>query len=415
MRILIVGGGVIGLCAGYELQRRGHEVVVVDASRVGGGASAGNAGWVTPGLARPVPGPGVLGQGLRWAFDPRSPLRIHPRLDRDLARWLLRFARACKRSRFEPGVRAWLELSRTAIGTYERWLADGLRVQLDRSGLMLIAISERGLEHAARDQAAISAQGYEGRFEVLTGAEVRALEPAVSPDVVGGVLCPDEASVRPEMLCAELARSIRAAGGEIVEGRPVAGIELTSRGRVAAMALDRGHFDGCVIAAGCQSATLLRALGFRIDLQPARGYSFTVRTGVKVARSLELVENRIAVTPFDGETRVAGTLELGVRGLPPVASRQAAIAAAPSRYLDGWTGRAGPGWHGDRPLVSDGLPVIDRLPFPAPVFLATGHSMLGVTSGPPTAVALADFVEAGRRPAVLEPFRLRDGVRIGRR
>lgn len=414
MRILIVGGGVIGLCAGYELQRRGHEIVVVDASRVGSGASAGNAGWVTPGLARPVPGPGVLAQGLRWALDPRSPLRIHPRLDRDLARWMLRFARACERSRFERGVRAWLALSRTAIGVYERWAADGLHTRLDRSGLILIAVSERGLEHAANDQAAISAQGYEGRFEVLTGTEVRALEPAISAAVVGGVYCPDEASIRPEALCTGLARSIRAGGGQIIEGRRVSGIEPMSGGAVSAPDLGQERFDGCVIATGSQSATLLKELGFRIDLQPARGYSFTVQCDMKLAHSLELVENRIAITPFAEETRVAGTLELGVRGLPPTASRQAVIAAAPSRYLDGWTGRVGTAWHGDRPLVSDGLPVIDKLPLPAPVFLATGHSMLGVTSGPPTAVALADYLEADRRPAVLEPFRLRESVRIGR-
>jgi D-amino-acid dehydrogenase len=60
---------------------------------------------------------------------------------------------------------------------------------------------------------------------------------------------------------------------------------------------------------------------------------------------------------------------------------------------------------GGRPLLPDGLPVIDRLPGHDNAFLATGHGMLGVTLGPATGRALAGFLVTGRRPEVLHPFR----------
>jgi D-amino-acid dehydrogenase len=64
-------------------------------------------------------------------------------------------------------------------------------------------------------------------------------------------------------------------------------------------------------------------------------------------------------------------------------------------------------WVGGRPLLPDGLPVIDRLPGHDNAFVATGHGMLGVTLGPATGSGLADYLRSGRRPPVLAPFRFR--------
>ena len=81
MRAAIVGGGVIGAACAFALLDVADEIVLLDAGAVGGGASAGNAGWITPSLAMPLASPGIVRTGLRSAFDPRGALVIRPTLD----------------------------------------------------------------------------------------------------------------------------------------------------------------------------------------------------------------------------------------------------------------------------------------------------------------------------------------------
>jgi D-amino-acid dehydrogenase len=59
-----------------------------------------------------------------------------------------------------------------------------------------------------------------------------------------------------------------------------------------------------------------------------------------------------------------------------------------------------------RPITPDGLPVLDRLPRYEHVYVATGYSMQGMTVGPPAGRQIAEFVSTGRRPEILEPFRV---------
>src|SRR5687767_7973477 len=105
-RAVVVGAGVIGLCAARELARRGWAVTVVDGRRPGAGASHGNAGWVVPSLSGPVPAPGLVGTSLRWMLRPASPLYVKPRPDPGFARWLLAFWRNCRASVFDEGLAA---------------------------------------------------------------------------------------------------------------------------------------------------------------------------------------------------------------------------------------------------------------------------------------------------------------------
>jgi D-amino-acid dehydrogenase len=82
VRIIVIGGGAVGLCVAEALVSRGAEVVVLERDRCGTGASAGNAGWITPSLSIPVPGPGVIAESLRWLVNPSGPLWIRPRCRR---------------------------------------------------------------------------------------------------------------------------------------------------------------------------------------------------------------------------------------------------------------------------------------------------------------------------------------------
>ena len=70
---------VVGAATTYELAKRDLNVVVIDRNDVGHGCSFGNAGWITPAFAVPLPVPGLLFKSLKWMCDPNSPPPVHPR------------------------------------------------------------------------------------------------------------------------------------------------------------------------------------------------------------------------------------------------------------------------------------------------------------------------------------------------
>jgi D-amino-acid dehydrogenase len=81
--IIIIGGGIIGLCSAYYLQKEGHQVTIIDKSDMNSGASYVNAGYITPSHFISLAAPGIITKGLKWMFNPKSPLYIKPRLDVD--------------------------------------------------------------------------------------------------------------------------------------------------------------------------------------------------------------------------------------------------------------------------------------------------------------------------------------------
>ena len=68
--VLIVGGGVIGLCSAYYLRRQGFEVTLLERKQIGAGSSSGNAGLIPPSHFVPLAAPGVLLQGIKWMLKP---------------------------------------------------------------------------------------------------------------------------------------------------------------------------------------------------------------------------------------------------------------------------------------------------------------------------------------------------------
>jgi D-amino-acid dehydrogenase len=119
-----------------------------------------------------------------------------------------------------------------------------------------------------------------------------------------------------------------------------------------------------------------------------------------------LAEAHCAVTPLDGATRVAGTMEFGGldERISPVRLR--AIRRAPARYLRAWDPDAPTTTPsaGLRPMAPDGIAIIGRLAPFGSVYVASGHAMLGLTLAPRTAELLADMILDGREPEELLPF-----------
>ena len=94
MSVIIVGGGVVGLCTAYYLREAGYAVTVIDEKNLTQGCSFGNMGYISPSHFIPLASPGIIRKGLKWMLSSSSPFYIKPRLNADLLRWGWRFYRS---------------------------------------------------------------------------------------------------------------------------------------------------------------------------------------------------------------------------------------------------------------------------------------------------------------------------------
>ena len=403
-RTVVVGAGAIGLACAWALARRGRHVTVLDAGAPGAGCTLGNAGWVVPALAAPIPAPGLVRKSLRWMLSRDSPLYIAPTAVPSLARWLWRFWGHCNAADHQAGLHAVAALNRGTLAAFDALAGEGVDVELHRDGLLYVFLDPRYMDASREEVRALEPYGY-ALPEPLDGAALRALEPGLSDEVTSGFLLPGEAHVRPETLAAGYATALQRLGGEVRAGVTVRG----GREHGASVVLDTSagpvEADEVLVAAGARSGEVLDGFGVRLPVQAGKGYSVTIPGAESVLRRPILMgESKVAVTPFDGALRVAGTMELSGVNERFDARRMAAIRRGVARYVRAPLPAGGTEWVGMRPLTPDGLPLLGRVPRLARVWVATGHAMLGITMAPVTGQAMAALMTGGTPPAPLEPF-----------
>lgn len=400
----MLGGGVVGLSAAHYLLERGHAVTLLER----GGpdrdcCSLGNAGFISPSHFVPLAAPGIVRRAIGWMGDPESPFYVHPRLDPSFLSWSFRFCRAARPGparRAEPVLRDLALRSRSLFeGIAEE---TGNDFELVREGLLVLFRSDRALRHEERLVARSIELGMPARM--VDGAGLRALEPELTLDVLGGALYPLDAHVTPQRFVALLARRVAERGGAIEWNAEARGFRTEGR-RLRAVLTSRGDVDAdeLVLAAGSWTGLLARRLGIPLPLEPGKGYSMTLEAPrERPRRSIILNEARVAVTPMGATMRVGGTMELGGFDLAIRPPRIRGIVRSLTRYLTGFRAEDFEGaaaWCGLRPLSPDGLPYVGRTRRYENVTIATGHAMMGFGLGPVTGLLVAQTI-SGETPDV---------------
>jgi len=409
-RVVVIGGGVIGLASAFSLLERGHRVLVLERGPEGHDCcSLGNSGYVSPSHFVPLAAPGVVASALRWMGDPRSPLYVTPRLDPEWIAWAWRFWRAANRRRAEaasPCLRDLLVESRTMFQGIAN--AAGDEIGFRRDGLLSLFETEKAFDAERRH--AERARAFGMSVEVLDAAGIAALEPSMTLRAVGGVLYPLDAHVTPHRFHAALARLVSERGGEFAWGADVTGWRTDGRS-VRAARTPAGEIDAdeFVAASGAWTARLLRPLGLRLSLMPGKGYSLTLPSPrERPRRPILLQEARVAVTPMGDSLRVGGTMEIGAFGAEINPPRVEGIVRSFTRAFPAFTSSdfAGiPPWSGLRPLSHDGLPYVGRFARYDNLSVATGHAMLGVSLAPITGELIAQLLSGEPTSIDLSPLR----------
>jgi D-amino-acid dehydrogenase len=409
LRIVVIGGGVIGVCTAYYLARRGANVTVLQRGEVADGASRGNAGMISPGHP-PINGPGRSGQAIRSLKDPLSPLYVAPRWDPELFRWLWSFSRWCSEQHLDYSMASLAPLGLATPALFDE-LVQGERLDCDyrKSGYLEVCRTQGGLEAVRKEARLIERHGFETRE--LTVGELREREPAIRSDVAGGFEHAEGSTVNPARFVTELATAAIREGAVIRSNTSVERIEVEGS-RVVAVRVEGGErveADVVIVATGSYSGGLLEDLGCGLPIQPAKGYHedrAPARAGTPpLGLPCLLVETSVFCTPIDEFVRFAGTLEFSGLNHDVRQGRLDQLMRSASLYFEGVTrAEALDVWVGLRPCTDDGLPAIGPLPDIQGLYAATGHGMLGLTLGPVTGKLLSEQILDGSPSLPLGPF-----------
>jgi D-amino-acid dehydrogenase len=411
---------VIGVASAYFLHRAGWQVTLVDRGEIGRACSYGNACLIVPSHAHPLPGPGVVGQALRWMLRRDSPVFVKPRLDPGFVRWALLFRGSCRREVASLGAVALRRLGRASIELFDELVqTPGIAFYYQRRGLLHVYMTQRGFAASEHELEELGEAGFDARR--LSRDDTLALEPAASPRIHGGLFISTDAHAHSFDYVRAVAAYLEGRGVRLVTQRAVSRI-VTRRAAVHGVALGPPAHgrqadgpseevlpaDVVVLAAGAWTAALAADLGIRIPLEPAKGYSCTIDAYPgSPALPLYVTERRIAITPLGSRVRFGGTLEFAGfdEGLNATRYR-AVVDGARAALGDSLRMENEEAWYGFRPITPDGLPIIAPAPGIAGLILATGHAMLGLTLSPITGKLVAELA-SGEPPSLpLDPFRL---------
>lgn len=348
---MVVGAGLVGLCAALSLRRRGvGDVVVVDRSSVCGESTGASAGGLWPGhecltLASP--------EIARKARDLHADLR-------------------------------------------EEFACD----YVQRGVLRLIAEDEAspGLDRVERTRKA----GFAA--ELLTGGELAACEPRLRHPGTA-IRFPEDGSIHPLKLAAGIAEWLRSNGVKICLDEEVLGISpapiavTTSLGRTTA--------DSIVVAAGAWTPLLTKMLGWSPPIRPIRGTLLaTENQSARTLRSIVIGQRYYYWQLASGPLAGGGSEE-------DVGFREGSDDAVAADIRREWRSlfpslrglRFTSCWSGFRPFCEDMQPVVGRVPGCDGVYVSAGHFRKGILLAPLSGELLADQLLGNRQWRIAKAFR----------
>ncbi|MGA0558539.1 NAD(P)/FAD-dependent oxidoreductase [Larkinella sp. VNQ87] len=404
----IIGGGVIGLCSAYYLEKAGYQVTVFDRNALTDGCSFGNAGMIVPSHIIPLAQPGMVAKGMRMLLRSTSPFYIKPRLNADLLRWGWLFYKHSTPEHVERSIPALRDISLLSKKLYQE-LAQSAELSFgwEEVGLLMLYKTATAEHEMAEEAEVANRAGIEARQ--LSGAQVQDLEPEVRVNVRGGIYYPGDAHLTPGSFIRALVDYLKKHNVTLLEKQEVTGFSR-SGGRITSVRTITGEHtvDELVVAAGAWSPELTRLLGVSLPLQGGKGYSFMLRNqrpNIRVPAIM--LEARATATPMGADLRFAGTLEVAGTDLSVNMNRVRGIVNSIQNYypdLPADLPEVSKVWSGLRPCSPDGLPYIGRLTGFDNLTLATGHGMMGVSLGPATGKLVADMLTHQNPILDLKPF-----------
>ncbi len=424
MRIIILGGGVIGVTTAFWLARDGHEVTVLERGpTVGLETSYANGAQLSASETLPWAGPEVFKRVLKWLFGQPSPFTVRLKADPGQWRWLLSFLWHCTPQLQRRGLMRNLPLACYSIARlsalYDEFAnSPGGAPQIDwqSKGILRIFHSEQEFAAARIYQPLLASLG--SQTETLNARQCVDIEPALADAVarlrvVGGIYAPDDKSADTHLFTQDLARRAQALGVTFMLNTTATGPGgiQESQGGLRARTLksvrtSKGEMeaDCFVLALGCASRDFARSLDLNLPVYPMKGYSLTLPAN-EAAPFVSITDeaNRVVFSRLGERLRVAGIADVVGYDTSLEKRRIAHIERAIGNLFPKVPLNDVRTWAGLRPMTPDCGPVLGLASQGKTnwrnLYLNTGHGSLGWTMAAGSAAVTADLI-GGRKPAI---------------
>lgn len=406
--VIVIGGGVIGLCSAYFLNKEGHKVTVIDKSDISKGASFVNAGYITPSHIIPLAAPGMMAKGLKWMFNSASPFYMKPRWDVDFFKWAWYFYKSstpAKVNKAIPVIKDINVMSRELF-TAIKESGDLADFQWDRKGLLMLFRSDKEEQHEAMVAERAQSLGLEVNF--LNERQIRGIEPKVTINAKGAVHYQCDGHTTPTEIMPKLKQYLIDTGIEIKTGEEALDFEVNNS-VITGVKTSKNVYpcDTVVMATGSWSNNMAKKLNIQLPVQAGKGYCIDVTRPTGISMPAILMEAKVAVTPMKGFTRFAGTMEFSGINATIRPARVQAIARAVSDFypeLKITDEEMAGAKSGLRPVSPDGLPYIGKSQKCDNLVFATGHAMMGWSLGPATGKLVSQIVSGHKTSLNIVPF-----------
>ncbi|MCA0132528.1 NAD(P)/FAD-dependent oxidoreductase [Winogradskyella alexanderae] len=406
-KVIVIGGGIIGLCSAYFLQKEGHEVTVIDKSGLDSGASYVNAGYLSPSHIIPLSAPGVVKKGLKWMLSPSSPFYVKPRMDLEFLKWAWAFNASCNSKHVErtaPVIRDITILSQRLFEDIIK--SEKLNAHYKKKGLIMLCQTQKMLEEEIKILKLAQSLGLEAQEYSIR--DIESIEPNVKINSIGGTYYKCDHHSTPHEFMTQLKTHLKDVGvtfrsnDEVVDfkfsDRKITNI-ITTKFNVAA--------DEFVLASGSWTAKLVKKMGLKLLLQAGKGYRIDSKQKTKITVPAILAEAKVAVTPMNGFTRFAGTMEIAGINHNINKVRVEAISRAVKQYypnIEPTEQEKSNARCGLRPVSPDGLPYIGKSSKFCNLTIAAGHAMMGWSMGTATGLFVAEIISDKKPSLDLKPF-----------
>lgn len=418
MHVLIVGCGVIGVTTAWYLARAGAAVTVVE-RREGPSleTSFANGSMLTPSLSAPWNSPGVWRTLLKYLGREEAALLVRAAAFPALLAWGYRFLRNSRRNRHEISLKKNLNLCNYSIDIMEEIRSEtAIEYEADLTGVMEVCREEAAMRRGRERSVTLGAD--QVPMKELSPVAVVEMEPAleaIQHDLAGGFFYPADEVGDAYMFSCRLQGHAERHGAAFRFGESVEGL-LAPDGRLKGVRLHGGEeieADQIVVAAGSYTPGLVRPLGVRVPVCPAKGYSLTapMPEGLPVLGHAVLDDRyKAGVVPLGGRRiRVGGTVEFTGFNLElssrRVANLRRLLAGVLPRHAKRIPVDEIQPWCGLRPASPDGVPILGASGVEG-LSLATGHGHLGWSMAAGTGKAVAQQLLGGRREFPLAGYEL---------
>lgn len=406
--VLIVGGGIVGLSTAYFLQKKGHDVTVLDKSNMDSGASYVNAGYITPSHIVPLASPGMISKGIKYMFNSSSPFYMKPRLDLDFMKWAWYFKKSSTKEKVQQAMPVIMDINLLSRELYKAiWDSGDLgEFHMERKGLLMMYQSKKERDHEKEVADRARDMGLVVNHLDLEGLSV--LEPNVELNVKGAFHYESDWHTTPHQIMERMIKHLQKSGVKIHKNETVEDVIQTD-GKLTGVQTNKSEYaaDDVVFAAGSWTSKLSKKLGVRLPLQAGKGYRINVETPTNISMPAILMEAKMAVTPMDGFTRFAGTMEFSGINSKIRKERVEAIAQGAARYYKGVKIPDSDKQNaqcGLRPVSPDGLPYIGTSKKHKNLHIATGHAMMGWSLGPATGKLITELISEEKLSMNIDPF-----------